>query len=253
MKILFTIGIALLLLSAYPLYLMAMELKTSNAAYERYEVSQHSGKNYQYKSADFYGHDIELSDARLVGPAKAGDNLEVIVSTTVDGKDHTLDSPIEVEIFKGTKSYNGWIAILTLKDKQLQQERLAIIQRVAGQHYPDDTRYRILFVQPDGTVTEEWFSYPERANPMYRTVLATFRSPGATRISLASFDVLANDSLPDNLSLAIWSGWTFVKHHRRHIHPAREACADQRSLTKACSGGREAGFSWFPKCSARPR
>ncbi|HTG14452.1 MAG TPA: hypothetical protein VK747_04195 [Blastocatellia bacterium] len=177
MKILFTIGIALLLLSAYPLYLMAMELKTSNAAYERYEVSQHSGKNYQYKSADFYGHDIELSDARLVGPAKAGDNLEVIVSTTVDGKDHTLDSPIEVEIFKGTKSYNGWIAILTLKDKQLQQERLAIIQRVAGQHYPDDTRYRILFVQPDGTVTEEWFSYPERANPMYRTVLATFAHP----------------------------------------------------------------------------
>lgn len=175
MRIVLAIGITLLALSAYPIYLMAVELRTSQAAYHRFEVSQHFDKEFDYRSTDFYGHHVVLSEARELGPAKSTDRRRIAVSTTIDGKDYSLDSPIEVDY--GARSYNGWLAIVTLKDRQSGPELLAVVQRVIGDRYPEDTRYRILFVQPDGKIREEWFAYGERANPLYRTVLAAFVHP----------------------------------------------------------------------------
>jgi len=175
MKALFITGIVLLLLSAYPIYLMLVEVIVSEAAYARYEVSRYTGENYDYRSAEFYGHRIALSDS-LVMQSATDNEVKAPVSISIDGKDYSIPSPIEIHIYNGTKSYRG-IALLNLKDRQTGSERLVVIQRVDGEQFPEDTRYRILFVYPDGAVTEEWFSYTERADPAYRTMLATFVHP----------------------------------------------------------------------------
>jgi hypothetical protein len=175
MRILLAIGITLLVLSACPIYLIAVELTTSRAAYHRFEVSQQFDKEFDYRSTDFYGHHVVLSEARDLGLAKSTDRSMIAVRITIDGKDYSLDSPVEIDY--GARSYNGWLAIVILKDRQSGTEQLAVVQRVMGDRYPEDTRYRILFVQPDGKVSEEWFTYGERANPLYRTVLAAFVHP----------------------------------------------------------------------------
>jgi hypothetical protein len=167
MRTIFTIGVVLLLLSAYPLYLMAAEIVVSTCAYQRYEMEQHRGANYDYKSAEFHGHRAIFSGGTSV-------NGKPTISTTVDGKDYSLSSPVGLDDRGG---FHGWAAMLTLRDRQNNEERLAIVQRVARESYPDDTRYRILFVQPNGTVTEEWFSYPERHDPIYRAMLAQYVHP----------------------------------------------------------------------------
>lgn len=152
MKTLLLIGITLLLLSAYPLYLMAVEAVIGRRAYQRYEVQQNSGTKYDYKSAEFYGHKVVLSDNLELQPEASPKNesidVKAPISIIVDGKDYSLPSPIEVSVYNDSKSYNSWVAILNLTDRERHEERLAIVQRVAGEKYPDDGRYRILFVQP---------------------------------------------------------------------------------------------------------
>ncbi len=167
MKTLLVIGLLLLVVSAYPLYLMALEITVSHRAYERYGLHQHSGTNYDYKSAEFAGHHAILSDGPLF-------DAKPTVSTGIDGKDYSLRSPIERDERGG---YHSWAQILTLTDRKNNQARLAVVQRVAGKNYPDDTRYRILFLSSDGTVSEEWFSYPDRSEPVYRAMLAQYVHP----------------------------------------------------------------------------
>jgi hypothetical protein len=178
MRNIFIIGIVLFLLSAYPLYLMGVEVSLGNYAYGRYEVFLHTGENFDYRSADFYGHRITLTDNLEVDPAKLPKDenvyLKAPVKITVDGQDYSLSSPTEIRVFNGSKSVSGSVALVNLKDRRSGEERLAIIQRVDGERYPDDMRYRILFVQPNGTVTEEWFTYAERDEPVYRTMLAKY-------------------------------------------------------------------------------
>ncbi len=180
MKKTFVIGLVLLLLSAYPLYLMGVELWLSHYAYDRYEVSQNTGENYDYKSGDFNGHravvSVNLEPAANL-PKDETTHFKSPVSTTIDGHDYSLPSPVDVKVYNGSTSVTGSVALLNLKDRQSLNERLAIIQRVDGEKYPDDLRYRVLFVQPDGAVTEEWFSYADRSEPLYRTVLAVFVHP----------------------------------------------------------------------------
>jgi hypothetical protein len=167
MKTVFVIGLVLLLLSAYPLYLMIVEITISGRAYRQYSVQQQSGANYNYKSAEFNGHRAEFSDGPIV-------NGNPSVSTTIDEKDYSLRSPVELDDRGG---YNGWAAIVTLTDLQKNRAVLAVLQRVAGNDYPNDTRYRILFVRPDGSVSEEWFYYGERKVPVYRAMLAQYVHP----------------------------------------------------------------------------
>lgn len=167
MKPVFAIGVILLLLSAYPIYLQVRENAARNSAYGRYTMEQHSGVNYDYKSAQFAGHRIVLSN----GPTVDG---QPTVLTTIDTKDYSLNSPVELDNNGG---YNSWAHILTLTDRQKNEDKLAVIQRAAGKRYPDDTRYRILFLARDGSVSQEWFSYSERSSPPYRAMLAQFAHP----------------------------------------------------------------------------
>jgi hypothetical protein len=173
MKSVFVIAVILLGISAYPIYLEIRENAVGNRAYERYTMQQHSGENYDYKSAEFAGHRVLLSN----GPTFDG---KPTVSTTIDAKDYSLNSPIELDERGG---YNSWAHILTLTDREKHEDKLAVIQRVAGKQYPDDTRYRILFLAGDGSVSQEWFSYGERANPPYRAMLAQYVHPEPLGIS----------------------------------------------------------------------
>lgn len=152
---------------------MLVEVVASNAAYELYEVSQYTGESHNYRSAEFYGHQVVLSDSLEVQSATGNEYFKAPVSISIEGKDYSIPSPIDIHVYNDSKSYRG-IALLNLKDRQTGSERLAVIQRVDGERFPEATRYRILFLHPDGTVTEDWFSYTERAEPAYRTMLAAF-------------------------------------------------------------------------------
>jgi hypothetical protein len=167
MRTVFVIGLVLLLLSAYPLYWMAMEIIVSERAYRRYSMQQQSGTNYDCKSAEFNGHRATFSDGPIL-------NGKSSILTTIDGKDYSLRSPVELDDRGG---YNSWAAMVTLTNLQANQPMLAVLQRVAGNNYPEDTRYRILFVRPDGHITEEWFNYGERDVPAYRAMLAQYVHP----------------------------------------------------------------------------
>lgn len=104
MRNVFVIGLVLLLLSAYPLYWMAVEIIVSERAYRRYSMQQQSGANYDYKSAEFRGHRAVFSD----GPSLDG---KPSILTTIDGKDYSLRSPVELDDRGG---YNSWAAMVTL-------------------------------------------------------------------------------------------------------------------------------------------
>src|SRR3982750_2209630 len=110
----FAIGVILLLLSAYPIYLQVRENAAGNRAYDRYAMQQLSGENYDYKSVQFAGHRVLLSN----GPAVTG---KPTTSTTIDGKDYSLNSPIELDERGG---YAGGVHILTLTDRQTNEDKL---------------------------------------------------------------------------------------------------------------------------------
>lgn len=226
MSKLFIVGILLLAISGYPLYLMARELLTSQAAYDRYEVKQFSGNDYDYRTAEFRGHHVALSDSLEIKSTSTDEYLKAPITVTIDGKDYSIPNPIEVHVYHGSKSYSGEAALLNLKDRQTNEESLAFIQRVDGQNYPDDSRYRILFVHEDGMITEEWFTYGERASPMYRTVLAKFAHPEPLGFHSQVMDVWPSVFYPIlypwltgliGLILSIIGGWLTIRNRKRNI------------------------------------
>ncbi|MCA1592774.1 MAG: hypothetical protein LC754_09020, partial [Acidobacteria bacterium] len=72
---------------------MGVEVLLGNYAYNRYEVFLHTGENHNYRSADFYGHQITLTDNLEVDPAKLPKDENVYFKTpvkiTVDGRDYS--------------------------------------------------------------------------------------------------------------------------------------------------------------------
>lgn len=177
MRKLFFLGLFLFLISAPPLFLMVIEYGVGFYAYSRYKVTLYTGKNYDYRSAEFHDHKVELSDFRSARLEPAHPLHQNPIRITIDGQDWSIPSTVRKNPFDDYQIVHRPIAIINLKDQQLNTERLAIIQAIGGKNYPNDIRYRLLFLTPTGTITEEWFQYSERREPLYRTLLARFVHP----------------------------------------------------------------------------
>ena len=121
MNKLFIAGLLLLTISAHPLYLMGREMLTSQAAYARYEVRQFTGNHYDYRSAEFRGHRVVLSDSLEVKSNSKEEYLKAPITVTIDGKDYSIPNPIEIHVYNGSKSYTNEAALLSLKDRQTNE------------------------------------------------------------------------------------------------------------------------------------
>lgn len=177
MRKLFFLGLFLFLISAPPLFLMVIEYGVGFYAYSRYKVTLYTGNNYDYSTAEFHGHKVELSNSRPAAAETPQLPHSNSINITIDGKDWSIPSTVRKDPFDDYQIGNHPVAIINLKDQKLNIEHLVIIQVIGGKKYPDDIRYRALFLSPTGTVREEWFQYSERRHPLYRTILARFVHP----------------------------------------------------------------------------
>lgn len=136
------LGWALLLISAVPLLLQACELLSSHLAYTRYRVRRIAAPEYS-----FQGHSISMGDA----------------SVEIDGRRYL-------------RSTDSKIAIVELTDLASINTRAGIVEW-SGRFPRESWRYRIVWINRSGELTQESFTFRERSRFLYRTILAKFVSP----------------------------------------------------------------------------
>lgn len=185
------IGLLLVGLSAYPLLLMTREIFTGRAAYGRYKMvrirTDAPGFADDALSTRVGPHIINLRDALWGQPAKPEDRAKTTVGIVVDGHDYSFDGEIEVRPFyRDQNRYHSWVNMNRLVDKEAGTEQVAVVQRIspppasgrAAWDFPKrQLRYRILLIAEDGHVSEEIFSFEDRAQPAYRTMLGRYVTP----------------------------------------------------------------------------
>lgn len=175
MKLAAIIGGFLFTFSAPVLLLMAREYQISSRAYKTYSL-EHILRN----ETVFHGHAVLISDEILHPPNEHDEDPEVAapIHITINGQDYSSPATAMIKPARhGSSRYNGYVSLIIVRDRSSGEERLSVCQRIPGLIFPGDTQFRILFVNPDGKVTEEIFKYAARTFPLYRTMLARLVSP----------------------------------------------------------------------------
>lgn len=176
------IGLVLVLLSSFPLFLMAREDYIQNKIMDRYEVAhsytqQGWSEPIDVQSITVNDIHIELQEiptgkkaTRTMWDAdegvEAGDIVQLQI--LVDGK--AVSSADEIWLSNRDRGgrYWSWLDVLRVKDKKTQTERIAIVQRLTDDDEQYENRaWKIVWIDVDGTVTEEKMTYAERSdNPL---------------------------------------------------------------------------------------
>jgi hypothetical protein len=170
-------GVVLFGASAPVLFLMAKESRTASQAFERYAIEQ-----IHRNETVFHGHAVVLSDdissetstQKVIVFGQVWDaEVDGSVHVVIDGRDYSSSAMARIRpAYQSANRYHGFLTLMTLRDKSTDEERLAVCQYIPGSGFPDDVQFRILFVEPNGEVSEESFRYAERTFPLYRTMLA---------------------------------------------------------------------------------
>ena len=191
MRKLEVIGLLLVLLSAYPLFLMGREVLAQRKAYGLYElrrvVTDVPGFSDDALIAQVGSHRVELRDDFFDRPADRVDRAKAKVGILVDGRDYSHPSEVEIRPFyKDQNRYHSWVKLIRLIERRTATESVAVVQRISAMppaareewDLPKkELRYRILLIFPDGRVSEELFPFEDRARPPYRTMLAKYVTP----------------------------------------------------------------------------
>lgn len=169
------VGLILLLLSAWPLFLHVREMVLGTTANARYDLLP----VYDGTRVEFYGNEIVLSDA-FTEPEETW--REGSVAVVINGTDYSHPATVVVRpAYRDANRYHGYLKLVELYDNRTQDSVMAVIQRISGTkpaaQMQDALAWRLLLVGRDGTVTEETFRYGEQATPLYRKMLANFASP----------------------------------------------------------------------------
>lgn len=184
------LGLMLFVLSTPQLFAYAREFASGQTSEYRYDFrpirTEIPGFGAYANEADYYGNRVELSDD--FGDASAGlDAGEEEqwrtgqVRITINGEDYS--HPAEAVIrpsYLDSNRYHGYLAIVELVDKRGEQDRLAVVQRIDGNHdsaWKEKLEWRLLMVSKNGAVEEEMFTYAERGEPLYRARLANYATP----------------------------------------------------------------------------
>jgi hypothetical protein len=95
------------------------------------------------------------------------------VATLVDGRNFSVPWVVRIRPeFSDANRYWLRATLASWQDLKTGERRLVAIQSNDAQRRKD-LRYRLLFVDGNGKVTEESFSYADRAAPGYRVLLAS--------------------------------------------------------------------------------
>jgi hypothetical protein len=175
------VGFALILISAYPAALTAREFWATRRFNERYQLLP----TYDKTSITLGPHQVALHDKFSQTAHKTKDREVGPVTITIDGKDYSDPSLIEIRpSYHDSNRYHGWMVLAHLKDKKSNLEWMVVGQRTLGDALlsgikPPETsdEFRLLLVDKQGAVKTEDFSLGQRANPLYRTILAGFIYP----------------------------------------------------------------------------
>ena len=168
------IGIILVVVSSYPLLLMAREVIVGYRVSQRYAVEAIRGQGQLSAagslSAELGGHRVELRDDQLPyarEPFKTDEGQRSIglVRVLVDGR--AVSSPVTAVIRRADMDANrywGYVYLQRLNDLR-GPERLVVAQSLGL------ARYRTISVFADGTVIEDAFEYSARCSPPVRALL----------------------------------------------------------------------------------
>lgn len=209
---LLALGIFVLLLSTYPIWLLARDMKTLDDAKTRYHVISYDWlstgdplPHYQVKRwknrtvVTFRGQKVILSDQFIpkgnYRPSDFDRTKLGIVNVNINGRDYTSPNLVRIrtEVDDGNRY---WMQVMTaeLTDKVEKKTRLAILQSYPtidpdniATYDPNNMKCRILFVDATGQVEEEIFRFVERANPSYRDSLVVYVAPGSLGFPTQAF------------------------------------------------------------------
>ena len=162
-RILLITGLTLLIISAKPLTLMALDAAMSSAVARRYTVQPPQGRDAL--RAEIGGHVVTLEDDEPLNPD--GDvRIDGIVRIVIDGRDYSTNARAEIRLNSGDANrYWGYLSLKRLIDRAAGVQHLVVAQNLV------DGRYRTLTIAADGRVVEDEFSYEERCNRHIRAIL----------------------------------------------------------------------------------
>lgn len=170
------IGLVLFVISAIPLFQMAREEVTDWNLSTRYQVD-HADREQGFpitidaQKIEVKGHLIEIVEEQTGEKGsltlwdkdegvEAGDIVKLHLF--VDGKEVTKADEIWLSNRDRGSRYYSWLDILTVNEK------VAIVQRLTDDDQPmDDRRWKIIWIEEQGNITEEEVSYQNRQeNPL---------------------------------------------------------------------------------------
>ncbi|WP_397539071.1 hypothetical protein [Rummeliibacillus pycnus] len=173
----FIIGLILFAVSALPLFYMVREVLTKWMIDSQYSIN-HAYKDDQGFSTIIDAQNIEVNglNIRIVEEptgkkgsltpwdkeegVEAGDIVKLHLF--VEGKEVTPANEIWLSNRKRGSRYFSWLDILTVNKK------IAIVQRLTDDDTPmEDRRWKIIWIEKNGKITEEHISYKQRGeNPI---------------------------------------------------------------------------------------
>lgn len=168
------VGIVLLAVSFWPLFLMARELVIASAVRSQYSVEilpawgDHTDGHIQ---SSIGGHTVQLIDD---APASSDDKARVVgpVRVLVDGRDYSNGADVTIRpAFADSNRYWGYVLLKKLTDQRNGTEHLVVAQNIGR------NRYRLLWVGKTGQVLDETFGYEQRCDPPVRADLIDYVVP----------------------------------------------------------------------------
>ncbi|TDF94147.1 hypothetical protein [Paenibacillus piri] len=177
------LGIALITVSTYPLFLIIQENVLDRYVNSRYELKdiidirrRHKAPPLSYELAspiNWKGNSIEVltSDTGLDAPKTPFDKEpERIKKITIKVNGKEVSFPTEAWLpqkITGDSNFLSWLNLVEIKDNKNNTEQLAIVQRIGDNWKRGDVisqKWRIIHIDEEKESTVETFSYADREN-----------------------------------------------------------------------------------------
>lgn len=172
-RTLYTVGIILLLISAIPLFYIFREVIIGYKLDNQYSIEHVDEKQgfpgvIDKQKIKVNGRDIEISEEATGKKAsltfwdkesgvEAGDIVKIHLK--VDGQEVSKADEIWLSNRDLGSRYYSWLDILRVNDK------VAIVQRLTDDDtHKEDSKWKIIWIEENGKITEEQVSYPSRGN-----------------------------------------------------------------------------------------
>ncbi|MBE1445549.1 hypothetical protein [Paenibacillus sp. OAS669] len=222
----FIIGMILMIISAYPLFLIVQENVLDSYVNSRYEIKEFIDiRNMRHRVVTQVSNDLAspiiwrnntveviTKDTGRDAPTSNNQNKRIKqIIIKINGMEESLptEALLPQKITKDS-DFLSWLNILEIKDKKSNKEKLAIVQRLVNDwnnREVEHQKWRILYVDEDMRVTEETFSYIDRGKHLLGVKLLLDSSESTTWIGYKS-DIAY--TLPSILFPLIYPTGTFL-------------------------------------------